>query len=45
VKRHGGKIAVESEVGKGTVLTITLPAPGNLAPAPQPAFAGAELKR
>jgi len=28
VERHNGKIAVQSEIGKGTTVTITLPVPG-----------------
>jgi len=43
VERHGGKIAVESEVGKGTTVTITLPVPGRSGPAPDLSLAGMEL--
>ncbi len=42
VERHSGKISVESEVGKGTTVTITLPVPDRSGPKPEPALAGAE---
>jgi two-component system, NtrC family, sensor kinase len=45
VERHSGQITVDSEVGKGTTVTITLPVPNNVASAPEPALAGAEQKR
>jgi two-component system NtrC family sensor kinase len=44
IERHGGKISVDSEVGKGTTVTITLPVPGRSGPAPEPSLAGAETK-
>jgi signal transduction histidine kinase len=35
IERHGGKIAVASEAGKGTTVTITLPVPGGSGPIPE----------
>ena len=35
IERHSGKIAIESEVGKGTTVTITLPVPGRTGPPPE----------
>jgi CheY-like chemotaxis protein len=41
VKRHGGEIRVDSEPGKGTTFTITLPATGEAIPqAPAPERTG-----
>jgi signal transduction histidine kinase len=41
----GGTIAVESEVGQGTVFRVTLPPATNARPAPAPAPAAGELVR
>ena len=45
IERHSGKIFVQSELGKGTTVTITLPVPGISAPAAEPVLAGAETKK
>ena len=45
IERHSGQISVQSELGKGTTVTITLPVPGSLAPAAEPVMAGAETKK
>jgi len=45
IERHSGKISVQSELGKGTIVTITLPAPDRLAPEAEPVLAGAEIKK
>jgi two-component system NtrC family sensor kinase len=37
VDRHGGRIEVASEPGRGTAFTITLPLQSNVVPAPAPA--------
>jgi two-component system NtrC family sensor kinase len=44
VERHSGKISLESELGKGTTVTITLPAPGGSTTVTEPTLAGAETK-
>ena len=44
IERHSGKISLESEVGKGTTVTITLPVPGHSGPAPELSLAGTETK-
>src|SRR5208282_4105716 len=44
VERHSGKIAIESEVGKGTTVTITLPVPGRSGSTPELSLAGTETK-
>jgi two-component system, NtrC family, sensor kinase len=45
IERHSGTISLQSERGKGTTVTITLPAPGRLAPGLEPVLAGAETKK
>jgi len=45
IERHSGKISVQSELGKGTTVTITLPVPGNDAHMAEPALAGATKTR
>ena len=47
IERHSGTIAIESEVGRGTTVTITLPVPSRagMAPEPERAAAGAEITR
>jgi two-component system, NtrC family, sensor kinase len=44
IERHSGKISLESELGKGTTVTIALPVPGPSGPAPELSLAGAETK-
>ncbi|MFZ1917520.1 MAG: ATP-binding protein [Terriglobales bacterium] len=44
VERHSGKISIESEVGKGTTVTITLPVPGRSGSTPELSLAGSETK-
>jgi signal transduction histidine kinase len=44
IERHSGKISLQSEPGKGTTVTITLPVPGSPAHMVEPALAGAETK-
>ncbi len=46
IERHSGQIKIDSEVGKGTTVTITLPVPSRSAIAQEPAssLAGTETK-
>jgi two-component system NtrC family sensor kinase len=44
IERHGGKIALQSELGKGTTVTITLPVPAAHLRGGEPALAGTEMK-
>jgi len=44
VERHSGKISIESEVGRGTTVTITLPVPGNSGFQHEPVLTGAGTK-
>jgi two-component system NtrC family sensor kinase len=44
VERHGGKIALQSELGKGTTVTITLPVPDAHLRGGEPVLAGTEMK-
>jgi len=45
IERHSGKISLQSELGKGTTVTITLPVPDSLAPGTEPVMAGVETKK
>ena len=45
VERHSGKIAIESELGKGTIVTITLPVPDGTGPTAELSLAGAETNK
>ncbi len=45
VERHSGKISIESEIGKGTTVTITLPVPGRFGPTAELSLAGTETKK
>src|ERR1019366_8053736 len=45
VERHSGKISVESEVGKGTTVTITLPVPDRPGQKPEAVLAGTDTNK
>ena len=44
IERHSGRISLQSELGKGTTVTITLPIPGGVVSATEPSLAGASTK-
>ncbi len=44
VDRHSGKISIESEVGKGTTVTITLPVSSRSGPAPELSLASTDTR-
>lgn len=44
IERHSGRISLQSELGKGTTVTITLPVPQLAANGTEPALAGADTK-
>jgi len=44
IERHSGKISLQSELGKGTTVTITLPVPGDGLPTAEPVMAGTATK-
>jgi len=45
-RRHGGDLTIQSEVGQGTTVRVTLPLPADAGPPPQPAapLAGQALR-
>ncbi|MFZ3264442.1 MAG: ATP-binding protein [Terriglobales bacterium] len=45
VERHSGRISVESEVGKGTTVTITLPVPDRPGPHTETVLAGVDMNK
>jgi two-component system NtrC family sensor kinase len=45
IERHSGTITVQSVLGKGTTVTITLPVPASSAAGAEPAMAGMETKK